>query len=261
MAHIKPIDMRFLQEIFERQNGKGYVLNFSDRTFSEFFESELAVDIDDPRFSVNGTSKGRRLSTFLRTENGALVAQTLRALWEYWDAVDGPFDEQAPKVRHQKDRYFRIIQLIEGGVEIARTDPIEKFARNETLEELVSAIERDIRADKPAAALDRLHTYCMKKFAHVLEQKGLPFDRDDPLHSRAGKYIKALEQEGQVRTISLRVMRSSISIFDSFNAIRNNESLAHDNEIVDRIEARFIFDAVTAILRFMKGFETNRFGQ
>jgi hypothetical protein len=30
---------------------------------------------------------------------------------------------------------------------------------------------------------------------------------------------------------------------------------------VDKVEARFIFDAITNILRFMKGFETNRFGQ
>ena len=101
----------------------------------------------------------------------------------------------------------------------------------------------------------------MKKFAFVLDQKEIAFDKDAPLHSRAGKYIKALESEGRVRDISLKIMKSSISIFDSFNSIRNNDSLAHDNEIVDKVEARFIFDAITNILRFMKGFETNRFGQ
>jgi hypothetical protein len=42
-------------------------------------------------------------------------------------------------------------------------DAIDKFAGDETLEELVAAIDRDIAANKPAAALDRLHTYCMKK--------------------------------------------------------------------------------------------------
>jgi hypothetical protein len=261
MANIKTFDMRFLEDLFSRHRGRGFVLNFSDRTFAEFFKSEVRIDIDDPRFAVSGPSKGRRLSTFLQTEGGPLAARALRALWDYRDAIDGPFDEQDPKIRQQKTRYFQIIQAAEAGGQYARTDAIDTFVANETLEELVAAIERDIRADKPAAALDRLHTYCMKRFAHVLSQRGISVTRDDPLHSRAGKYVRAIEQAGQVRDISLRVMKSSISIFDSFNTVRNEASFAHDNEIVDRIEARFIFDSITSILRFMKGFEANRFGE
>ena len=261
MTNLKPLDARFLDEIFERHSGKGYVLKFSDRTFSEFFDGELGVDINDPRYLINGTSKGRRLKTFLQTESKPHVARALRALWEQWDAIDGPFDEKDPNIRQQKQRYFTIIKTIEENDQIARIDAIDKFAQNETLDELIAAIERDIRADKPAAALDRLHTYCMKRFAHVLTQKGIPISRSDPLHSRAGKYVKALEQSGQFREMSMRVMRSSISIFESFNTVRNEASLAHDNEIVDKVEARFIFDSITSILRFMKGIESNRFGE
>jgi len=258
MARIKTTDMRLLDEVFEMTGG--YVLDFSDRTFGEFFDSELSIDMDDKKYCGNGSSKGKRLRALLQLEHESLVAKTLRALWEYRDAIRGPFDERDTNVQRQKSRFFEIVHSIEGATSVSRTDAIEKFAENQTLEELVSAIERDIHASKPEAALDRLHTYCMKKFAHVLDQRKIAFDKDDPLHSRAGKYIKALEAEGKVRDISLRVMKSSISIFDSFNSIRNNESFAHDNEIVDKVEARFIFDAITNILRFMKGFEANRFG-
>jgi hypothetical protein len=259
MNKLKLSDRRFLEEIFDM--GGGYVLNFSDRTFAEFFENELSINIDDPKYRSNGTSKAKRLRAFLQIESEAVVAKALRALWDHREAIREPSDAQDEKARHQKEHFFDIVHLIEGAASTARTDAIEKFAENETLEELISAIERDIRADKPAAALDRLHTYCMKKFAYVLDQKGIKFDKDAPLQSRAGKYIKALESEGSIRDISLKIMKSSISIFDSFNSIRNNDSFAHDNEIVDRVEARFIFDAVTNILRFMKGFETSRFGQ
>jgi hypothetical protein len=251
--------MRFLDELFEMTGG--YVLDFTDRTFAEFFHDDLSIDIEDQKYHRNGSSKGKRLRTFLQTENEPTVAKILRALWEYRDAIRGPLNEQDAEVRRQKTRFFGIVHSIEGASEIPRTDAIEQFAQSQPLEELVSAIERDIHANKPEAALDRLHTYCMKKFAHVLDQKGITFDKNDPLHSRAGKYIKALEAEGKVREISLKVMKSSISVFDSFNSIRNNESFAHDNEIVDTVEARFIFDAITNILRFMKGFEANRFGR
>jgi len=259
MTKLSLSDRRFLEGVFEM--GSGYVLDFTDRTFAEFFEDELSVNIDNPKYHQNGTSKAKRLRAYLEIESEAIVAKALRALWEHRQAVRGPFDEKDEALRRQRERFFEIVYSIEGAMSTARMDAIEKFTENQTLEELISAIERDIQANKPEAALDRLHTYCMKKFAFVLDQKGIAFDKDAPLQSRAGKYIKALESEGRLRDISLKIMKSSISIFDSFNSIRNNDSFAHDNEIVDKVEARFIFDAVTNILRFMKGFETNKFGQ
>ena len=123
---------------------------------------------------------------------------------------------------------------------VARTDAFEKFAADETLKELISAIERDTQADRPAAALDRLHTYCMKKTAHPIERHGGTWNRDEPLHSRMGKYVRLLETERQLREISKRTLKSGISIFDSFNDVRNNESLAHDNDLVNHAEARNI---------------------
>ncbi len=44
------------------------------------------------------------------------------------------------------------------------------------------------------------------------------------------------------------------------NYVRNNDSLAHDNELIDPDEARFIYDAITAFLRFIKAVEAERFG-
>jgi len=258
MPKINQLDMRFLDELFEMTGG--YVLDFKDRTFAEFFHNDLSIDIDDEKYRRNGTSKGKRLRTLLLIENELVVAKTLRALWDYRDAIRGPFNDQDEQVQSQTARFFKIVHSMESAADVSRTDAIEKFAENETLEELVSAIERDIQARKPQAALDRLHTYCMKKFAHLLDQKGIAFGKDDPLHNRAGKYIRALEVEGKVRGISLRIMKTSISIFDSFNATRNDDSFAHDNEIVKTVEARFIFDAIVNILRFMKGFEANKFG-
>lgn len=61
----------------------GYVLDFSDRTFAEFFRSELGINIDGPGYSTEGTSKAKRLRYLLRTSEPRVVVQTLLALWEY----------------------------------------------------------------------------------------------------------------------------------------------------------------------------------
>ena len=60
---IRTTDVLVIDNVFGM--GDGYVLNFSNRTFSEFF-AELGVDIDQPRWSVNGGSKAKRLRTYLR---------------------------------------------------------------------------------------------------------------------------------------------------------------------------------------------------
>lgn len=63
--------------------GRGYVLDFSDSTFADFFSSELGVDIDDPIYAEQGGSKGRRLSCFLQKTDDATAIRTLRTLWEH----------------------------------------------------------------------------------------------------------------------------------------------------------------------------------
>jgi hypothetical protein len=148
---------------------------------------------------------------------------------------------------------------IEGGSEIARTDALERFVRDQTLDELIGSIERDINADKPAAALDRLHTYCSKKFGHLLAKRGISWSRDEPLHSRVGKYVKAINQERPLQEMTQQILKNSIAVFDKFNYVRNNQSLAHDNDLLHKAEARFIFDSVSAVLRFVKSVDTAKF--
>ncbi len=85
MSNIRPIDMMFIDDLFDM--GGGYVLNFSDRTFTQFFAEELNVDIDSPKYASQGTSKAKRLRCFLQSVDKATVARTLNALWEYREAL------------------------------------------------------------------------------------------------------------------------------------------------------------------------------
>ena len=52
MPKIKPLDMKLIDLLFEMEGG--YVLDFSDRTMSQFFLGELEIDIDDPLFAADG---------------------------------------------------------------------------------------------------------------------------------------------------------------------------------------------------------------
>ena len=74
MANIKLSDKKLLEEAFGM--GNGYVLDFSDKSFSEFF-SALGIDITDKRYLKNGTSKANRLRAFWEIGNEELVAQSI----------------------------------------------------------------------------------------------------------------------------------------------------------------------------------------
>ncbi len=82
MSSLKEIDLRTINALVDFVRGPGYVLDFSDRTYSQFFAAELDVDIDDPVYTFYGSSKGKRLRRFLELADNATAARTLRALWE-----------------------------------------------------------------------------------------------------------------------------------------------------------------------------------
>ena len=54
-ARIRTMGMPILDKVFV--TGDGFVLNFSNRTFADFFREELQVDIDDPRWEAQAERK------------------------------------------------------------------------------------------------------------------------------------------------------------------------------------------------------------
>jgi hypothetical protein len=86
MSSLRSIELGLIDEIF-RGGDRGYILDFSNRTFSEFFVRELDIDINAPDYCVDGGSKGKRLRTFLSKVDDGTAARTLRVLWEYREAM------------------------------------------------------------------------------------------------------------------------------------------------------------------------------
>ena len=61
----------------------GYVLNFSDRTFGEFFDDLMGIDIHSEKYSAQGGSKANKLRTFWKVESDYRVGKVLLELAEY----------------------------------------------------------------------------------------------------------------------------------------------------------------------------------
>lgn len=118
MPTLRARDMMKVEDLFIRD---GFVIRFSngetafsDRTFGQFFREELNINIDDPKWSQEGSSKGKRLRYFLHNVDAALAIKTLKALWEHREIfrkrhkieepVDGAHDRLLELLAHLGDK-------------------------------------------------------------------------------------------------------------------------------------------------------------
>lgn len=106
---IKATELRLLDEIFQMEGG--YVLDFSNRTYSEFFEDELNINIDLPNWEAEGTSKAKRLRYFLRRSSNSERVRVLLALWEYREASIRRASTEDPLPNHREDFGKLLVRL------------------------------------------------------------------------------------------------------------------------------------------------------
>jgi hypothetical protein len=74
MSSLTDIEKRYLEKILGM--GGGYVLDYTDATFAEFFERHN-IDIHSQKYQKYGTSKAKKLRAFWEQEPDAVVARVL----------------------------------------------------------------------------------------------------------------------------------------------------------------------------------------
>lgn len=83
MSSLTDIDKRYLEKLLGMQSG--YVLDFSDATFGEFFNRH-SVDIHATKYQTYGTSKAKKLRAFWEREPDGIVGSVLSELLDSYEA-------------------------------------------------------------------------------------------------------------------------------------------------------------------------------
>ena len=55
--------------------------------------------------------------------------------------------------------------------------------------------------------------------------------------------------------MSSKIIGSIVKLFDDFNYVRNNESAAHPNPLLNKIESLFIVDTICCLIEFINKIE------
>lgn len=119
MSSLRTIDLMTIDDLVDFIRGRGYVLDFSDTTYSQFFATELDVDINAPTYAEHGGSKGKRLKCFLQKVDDRTALRTLKALWEVRAAFLLRTGQDDP-VKNAEARYLAVINRIGGSPDAAQ---------------------------------------------------------------------------------------------------------------------------------------------
>lgn len=82
MSNLTTVEKLKLEKFFGMDSG--YVLDFSNRTFDEFFIENAGISIYQPKYDYASGSKANRLRAFWNIEGNVPVGKQLLRMLEYW---------------------------------------------------------------------------------------------------------------------------------------------------------------------------------
>jgi hypothetical protein len=253
MSDLTGKELRAFERLLEMEGG--YVSNFSDRTFANFFIDVANVTIDHAKYLTGGTSKAKRLRTFVATDSNYVVGTLLGAMIEHV-RQHPPFNPVAAELYAECEQ---AVSRLLGEATVMEASALRPLTSEPSFEIVCREVRLAIEANKLSEGLDRLHVFTLKLARSLCAKHGLTMEKGRPLHSVFGGYARHLRDAGKIRSaMAGQILSGTTRVFDAFNDARNNQSLAHDNELLDHEEALLIFNHVCAVVRFVRATEQQR---
>ena len=243
----------------------GYVLNFSNRTFEEFILDSVDIEIYDQKYDYGSGSKANRMRALWDLEPNHVVAKVLGDILDKWTECNqkkyNPSTDEYEVPRFPDD-CVKIVERLKSHSPVPEIETLKPNVNDRDFEALSRSVKEYIKRNEPETGLDRLHTFVVKYVRNLCINHGISVEREKPLHSAFGEYVKFLRADGVIETdMAERILKSNISILDAFNKVRNEHSQAHDNPIVGYHEALLIFNNVVSMVRYLDAIEKKLKGQ
>jgi hypothetical protein len=257
MITLSAMDKQNFEDLFGMDSG--YVIDFSNPSFQRFIKASINIDIyDDIQYSVYA-SKANKLRQVWNQEPDSLVGKLLLDLLDYYENSNL---KQAPLSDLDK-KLIEKLRKVSTKLSNNKIDVTLPYRPDDNLDLLKSDIKQSLSQNKPTLCIDRLHTFSVRFIRDVSTNNDIDIKSKNGifynLQSLIGQLAKKYEKDNLFQSeFPIRVMKSSISLFEAFNEIRNNKSYAHDNDVVGNIEATFIVENISQLLTFIDKLEKYR---
>ena len=205
MSSLTAADKLYLERVLDM--GGGYVLNFTDATFGQFFNS-YDIDIDGPGYRTYGRSKAKKMRAFWEKEPDILVGHVLSEMFDAYEVLcdSGVGERDSKALRKSRD----VVSKLRGPTPQPETILDERFLSKEIplpnvqklpLEFAVSTIVQDRLKEAQTCLSVGAHLSVIFQCGSVLEAVLLgaaqkepeKFNRSAASPKRAGK-VKAFQE-------------------------------------------------------------------
>ena len=254
MADLTFSDKQILENLLKMKGG--YVLDFSNRSFQEIVSDATGLDINSEKYQDFGTSKANLLRSFWAKESNQAVSKLLFELAHYWREI--MVVPLGGHVNPDSKSYKGLLQIaLRLKSEMSEhIDAIETNIGDINFQKLKRIITELIEQNKPDEAIDRLHTYLVMYLRKLLSKYGIVQNQNMALHSLLGSYKNKLMHNRVIESgMTEEILKSSITILEKYNHVRNNQSLAHANELLNYNESLLIFKVVSSTIEFIESIE------
>ena len=144
-----------LEKLFQMEDG--YLLDFSNRTLSNFIFECLSIDMYSDVYANFGESKANRVRSIWHQKSNMSVGKLTLDLLEYL-TEKGIRSRKVDSDRILIEQGNKIAQRLIDGQNIDEIDVLKGNDEDREFTMLANSIKDSIAKNEPEAALDRLHT-------------------------------------------------------------------------------------------------------
>ena len=184
MSSLSMPEKNKLEKLFGMNSG--YVLNFSDCTFADFFSDHGDIDIHGEKYCSGGTSKAKKLREFWKLEPDHVVGESINNMIDYLTSYSSDSND---KLVHEASAIAQ--RLLSGSVSLKGLKNNQIVFNSAYLAKQITRMETAIDSD-PALAIgtakELIETCCKT----ILTDRSVPVSPADDIPKLTKATMKAL---------------------------------------------------------------------
>ncbi len=263
MAELIAYEKQLFEEIFEMH--KTTVLNMDRDEFIFFVGKYIDIDLDDfeEYKECNSADLFRKMWGI---ETDYTIAVTLEHLLEwyikhkYYEVDENYSGEYDDSYYSERIRKYLECKRITHQLKYKDFYSLPKH-KNTQLDILVKDIRESLGRGVPQLMIDRLHTYTVSFLRNICNKHSIEIkDQNDKFYSLTslmGMLVKHYESVNAYESDFVSIaLKSTISVFEKFNNLRNEKSYAHSNVTLNSMETEFALKSIINTLNFIDRLES-----
>lgn len=250
MNQLMAVELKVVDELFGM--GSGYVLDFTNATFDDFFRCEVGVDIYDDAYALGSGSKGKRLRAFLTIGQPRAIVRAITSLWEYRETARiGRGDPET--VTKARARLSAIVERLGGAplpsfdLEDASPWPHPSSGRNGPDHAELDRLERDFLGLHAMSDAPQARGYHFERFRLTGEQIDGSFQLGGTTYLLEAKWHRAKTDAEKLHAFQGKLserLEGTRELFVSFEGFTDGALEAFTARRIILADGMDIFDAL-----------------